>query len=118
MPLSPHAGYVEQVLALYRCTPGTSGRVRRADRQLAAALCSRCIPLHTVQAALLLATARRTSRLSHAHPPPPIATLHYFLPVIDELLTNPVDNDYLDYLRFRLATLAPTLVAHIDHQFP
>lgn len=118
MPLLPHAGYVERLLALYRCTPGTSGRVRRSDRQLAAALCSRCIPIATVQAALLLATARRTSRPSNTHPLPPIATLHYFLPVIDELLATPADRDYLDYLRFRLATLAPALVSLIDHQFP
>jgi len=118
VPLSPDAGYVEQVLALYRRTPSTSGHVRRADRRLAAGLCSRRVPLATVQAALLLATARRTSRSINAHPLAAIATLHYFLPVIEELLATPADHDYLDYLRLRLAALAPALAAPIHHQFP
>lgn len=116
--LSPHAGYVDRVLALYRCTPGTTGHARGADRRLAAAMGSRRIPLVTVQSALLLATARRTLRPSAAQPLPPIATLHYFLPVIEELLATPADHGYLDYLRLRLAPLAPALVAPLDHQLP
>ena len=110
------ARYVERVLELYRRTPGTSGRVHAADRRLAATLCSRQVPLATVEAALLLAVARRNLRPLGAPPLPHIATLHYFLPLIDELLAAPPEAAYLDYLRVRLAALAPALVSRINHQ--
>ena len=35
MNLSDQQRYVQRVLDLYRATPGTSGRVRTADRRLA-----------------------------------------------------------------------------------
>ncbi len=112
------AAYLEHVLDLYRRLPGTSGRIRRADRRLAAALYSRQVPLATVETALLLTSARRSFRAPGASPLPPIATLHYFLPVLEELLANPLDAAYLDYLRGRLAALALNLMSPTDHRFP
>jgi len=106
---------VQEILELYRNTPGTSGAARRADHRLAALLVQRRVPLDTIRAALLLATARRVSRPPDAPPLRPIATLHYFLPVIDELLEQPLDPGYLRYLCGRLAGLAPGLVAS-DHR--
>jgi hypothetical protein len=56
--------------------------------------------LHT---AFHLAVARRTLlRQPQATPLQPIRSLAYFLPVIDEILSQPVDPDYLLYLRKRL----------------
>jgi hypothetical protein len=110
--------YVDQLLDLYRRTPGTTGHVRPADRSLAACLASRGIPLGTVRDALLLAVARRTLRPDQAPPLPPIRSLHYILPILDELLADPPDPGYLHYLHYRLASLAPALVLPIDHQFP
>jgi hypothetical protein len=118
MPLSPRKRYAQRVLELYRWTPGTAGVARRADRRLAATLYDRGIPLQTVHMALLLAAGRRACRPSDALPLAPIATLHYFLPVIDELIATPLEHDYLQYLRHNLANLAPTLVAAFDHQIP
>lgn len=112
------ADYVARLLELYRHTPGTRGHVRPADRRLAALLCARGVPLETVHAALLLASARRTFRPAAAPPLAPIASLHYFLPVIDEILTSPPDPVYLDHLRRRLAPLAPELVTPLEHQLP
>ncbi len=110
--------YVDRLLALYRHTPGTCGHVRRTDRRLAATLRARGVPLETVQTALLLASARRAFRPASAPPLAPIATLHYFLPVLDEILASPPDPDYLDQLRRRMAPLAPVLVTPLDHQLP
>ena len=110
--------YADRLLELYRHTPGTSGHVRRADRDLAASLRARGVPLETVQAALLLASARRAFRPRSAQPLAPIASLHYFLPVIDEILASPPDPAYLDHLRRRMAPLAPELVTHPDHHLP
>jgi hypothetical protein len=108
--------YVDRILDLYRRTPDTSGRVRRADRLLAAELYDRQIPLNLIAAALLVATARRNLRPADAPPLRPIASLHYFLPVIDELENLPLDSGYLRFLCTRLASRAPAFVELIDHQ--
>jgi len=46
---------------------------------------------------------RRTARRPEAIPLGPIRCLHYFLPVIEELLANPVPESYLTYLRSKVA---------------
>ena len=116
--LSLRQRYAQRVLDLYRWTPETSGIARRTDRRLAAALYDRRIPLEMVYAALLLAAVRRAFRPSDAPTLAPIATLHYFLPVIDELLATPLDAGYIHYLRRALALRAPALVAAFNHQIP
>ena len=47
---------------------------------------SASIPLTTVETAFLLASLRRAARRPDAIPLGPIRSLHYFLPVIEELL--------------------------------
>ena len=91
--------YVQAVLRLYRRLPGTPTRPRQADRQLAAKLHRRDVPLDVVEVALRLATARRNARPADADPLPPVRSLHYFLPVIDELPQRTPPEGYLDYLR-------------------
>lgn len=94
--------YIKQVLELYRCVPGTLGRIRREDRLLAADLHDRGIPLSTLEAAFVLAAARCCLRSPDAHPLAPIRSMHYFLPVIEEVLANPPAADYLAYLKSKL----------------
>jgi hypothetical protein len=89
--------YVAEVIELYLWLPGTPHRASRQDRRLAAALYEQAVPLLVVRAALLLATARRTLRCSHLMPLPPVRTLHYFLPVVEEVLHQPPDPGYVDY---------------------
>jgi hypothetical protein len=110
--------YVQRILALYRCAPGTTGQLRRSDRKLAGELHDRKVSLQVVHAAMILAVARRTFRSASAPPLEPIATLHYFRPVIAELLAVPPEPDYLRYIRYKLATVAPELAAAGDHQIP
>lgn len=97
--------YVRKLLALYRSTPGTRGRTRPADRRLAETLYQRGIPLERVRAAFLLAAARRTFRSPEDEPLQPIASLHYFLPILREIEAQPLDPGYLDYLKSRLAEI-------------
>ncbi len=101
--------YVQRVLAIYRLMPGTTGRIRRADRQLAGSLHDRGISIDIVSAALLLAAARRTFR--SGEPLPPISSLHYIRPLIDELVAHPTPPDYVIYLCRKLAPLAPNFAA-------
>lgn len=96
--------YVRRLIAAYRRLPDTLGRPRPADRRLAADLHRKAVPLKTVEAALLLASARRQARPKDATPLQPIRSLHYFLPVIDELLQHPPPDAYLETLRRRLTT--------------
>jgi hypothetical protein len=109
--------YVERVLDAYRQTPGTLGQLRQADRRLAGKLYDRGVPLQTIEDALTLVTARRAFRAHDAPPLDPIATLHYALPVIHELQTQPPIPGYIDYLRSRLDSRANILGAN-HHQLP
>ena len=94
--------YIRRVLEAYRKTPGTTGTVRRPDRLLAAQLQQRDIPLRTVENAFLLAAARRIFRPAEAPPLTTVRSLAYFVPVIEELLTTQINEDYIEYLRRKL----------------
>jgi hypothetical protein len=94
--------YIKQVLELYRDTPGTLGRVRREDRLLAADLHDRGITLSTIEAAFIVAATRRCFRPPDVHLLAPIRSMHYFLPVIDEILANPLDAAYIAYLKSKI----------------
>lgn len=93
--------YVARVLDQYLSLPGTLRRVLRQDRTTALALYRRGVRLDVVENAFVLAVARRTFR-SDADRLEPIRCLQYFVPVVDELITEPPLPEYLDYLKHRL----------------
>lgn len=101
VPLS-REHYVQKVLQAYQHTPGTTGQVRPPDLQLAVQLQQRGIPLRTIENALLLAAARRIFRPADTPPLTTVRSLAYFVPVIEELLTTQISDDYLQYLRRKL----------------
>jgi hypothetical protein len=94
--------YVSRLVEAYRATPGTCGVVRRPDRLLAAQLHERGVPVEAVENALALAVVRRLIRPDGAAPLPPIRSLAYFLPVIDEVLATEVDPRYYQHVRNKL----------------
>jgi hypothetical protein len=96
------AAYVREVLRLYRATPTVLGHVRRADRDFAAALFDRGVPLFAVENALLVGAARRVLNNASGATPPPIRSLHYFSALVEELLDRPLGYRDLDELRVRL----------------
>jgi hypothetical protein len=100
--------YVEAVLDRYLWLPGTPTRTSRHDRRLARALYERGIPLATVQTALLLGAVRRTFRAKDAPELPPIRTLHYFWPLVEEVLQAPPVAGYCEYLENKLRPWADT----------
>jgi hypothetical protein len=108
-------GYVRRLLALYCGMPHTAARrPSPPDRRLAAQLFGRGIPLELVESAFHLAIARRSHRDPQAPPLPPIRSLAYFLPVLDELLLLPLDPGYLAYLRSRADRTDPTVQISTD----
>jgi hypothetical protein len=94
--------YIRSVLDAYRRTPGTTGAVRRNDRILAAALYDRGVSVTVIENALILAASRRIFRHPDAVPLQPIRSLHYLLPVIEEVLRLRVAPDYFRYLQFHI----------------
>ena len=91
--------YRQTLLDLYLRLPDTPCRVSRHDGRLVQQLWKRRIPLITVETAFFLASVRRAARRPDVIPLGPIRSLHYFLPVIEELLANTVPESYLTYLR-------------------
>jgi hypothetical protein len=96
--------YRQTLLDLYLRLPDTPGRVSRHDVRLVRQLWERDIPLTTAETALLLACVRRAARRPGAIPLGPIRSLHYFLPVVEELLHTPLHQGdaYLAYLRTKV----------------
>ncbi len=94
--------YLKRLLDQYCGLPHTAARRPSPyDRLLADKLFNRKISLEIIDTAFLLAIARRTLRGSQAPPLPPIRSLAYFLPLIDEVQRLTPDSAYLDYLRAR-----------------
>jgi hypothetical protein len=110
--------YVQAVLARYLWLPETPNQTSRHDRRLARTLFERSVPLIVIEAALLLGAARRALREPWLAPLPRIRAMHYFLPVIQEVLDNPrePDHEYLICLLRRLRPLAELKAARLRHQ--
>lgn len=105
-PLDSVDEYAAAALRCYLQLPETPLKASSNDRRTAENLCARGISLATVEAALLLGTVRRLSRSPDMPPLSPIRSLAYFLPVIEEILSNPVPDDYLAYLRKKVESLS------------
>jgi hypothetical protein len=91
--------YVRKLLDAYCKTPGTTGTVRSPDRLLATQLYERGVPLIAVENALVLAAARRLARPTGFPPHPTIRSLAYFAPVIEEVLSLEVGQQYFEHTR-------------------
>jgi hypothetical protein len=94
--------YLDALLKLYLGLPETPSQASASDIRLACDLYQRRITLETVEAALLLASVRRLLRDPSLPRLPMIRSLNYFLPVIREISANPLPQDYLRYLRYKL----------------
>jgi hypothetical protein len=105
-PLEHVDEYADAALQLYLRLPETPLRPSSNDRQTAETLHARGITLAAIESALLLGSLRRLARSPGLPPLSPIHSLAYFLPVIEEILFNPVPNDYLGYLRKKVQTLS------------
>lgn len=95
--------YIRQVLALYVSLPDTPDQPRRADHDIAGHLYTGHVGADTIEAALLLATARRCRRPPEAPRLAPVRSLAYYLPAIEEILANPLPRGYLEYLRSKIS---------------
>ncbi|MBP7906297.1 MAG: hypothetical protein KA099_13355 [Alphaproteobacteria bacterium] len=104
-PLDNVDEYAATALKLYLQLPETPLKASPNDKRTAETLYARGISLVAVESALLLGTVRRLSRSPDMTPLSPIRSLAYFLPVIEEILYNPVPDDYRVYLRKKVESL-------------
>ena len=102
MPDGSQEEYVGRVLEAYRNTPGTTGKIRRPDRMLAAQLYQRGVSVTVIENALVLAAARRWVRPPVGLALGTIRSLAYFVPVIEEVLELRISPDYFQYVRHKL----------------
>lgn len=93
--------YVRAVRNLYTQMTQTSKRFSRSDHRLASDLFQRQVPFDTVRSAILLTIINRLYR--EGPPLPTIRSLHYFVPVIDEILLKPLPRGYVQYLEYKIA---------------
>ena len=103
--MTARQAYVSAVVRNYVRLPGTPLRASRGDRQLAAALYDRRIPLRVVYSAFVIAAARREIRSPDLPRHPAIRTLHFFLGAINEVLEEMPDISYVHYLAAKLKPL-------------
>lgn len=94
--------YVRRVLDRYRQTPTTVGKVRPADRRLAVELYRSHVPIALIEGSFALAAVRRIFRDSKFPPLAPIRSLHYFLPLMDEIRSYPIDPEYIKIQQWKL----------------
>ena len=113
---SDPAAYMAAVVLLYVELPETPLSASIQDRQLARRLHDRGIPLPLVESAMLLTSLRRLVRPADLPSLPPIRSLAYFQPVIEELLIHPMPDNYLDYLRLKLNRFAQGKTASAEVQ--
>ena len=113
---SDPAVYMTAVILLYAELPETPLAASVQDQRLARRLHERGIPLQLVEAAMLLASLRRLVRPADLPPLPPIRSLAYFQPVIEELLVHPIPDNYLEYLRLKLNRIAQDKTAWAEVQ--
>lgn len=116
-PESLKRQYVAAVLARYLWLPETPTRTSRHDHRLARRLYEGGVPLIAVEAALLLGAARRSLRGMSAPPLVPVRALHYFNPVITEVMNEgDLDVTYMTYLLQKLRPLAELKLARLGHR--
>ncbi|NJO56282.1 MAG: hypothetical protein HC834_07980 [Rhodospirillales bacterium] len=96
--------YVERVLDHFCRTHQCPLRPRPEDRRLAYRLYDRQFPLALLKAAFLLATMRRLYRPFDATPLERIHSLHYFVPVCEEIRRQAIDPAYFDYVLWKVRT--------------
>ena len=106
VPDSDAADYLTAVLTLYLGLPETPLRASPQDRRHARQLHDRGVPLHVIESAFLLASLRRLVRPADLPPLSSIRSLAYFQPIIEELLSHPAPENYVDYLRLKLRQIA------------
>jgi hypothetical protein len=103
--LDSPAAFVEQVKQLFLTLVPETVSFSNSDHQLACRWHSQKVSLEIVERALLLGAVRKLFTRASKPADPPIRSLHYFQPLLEEVQQIQVKDSYWDYLRLKLQKL-------------
>lgn len=98
--------YVDSVRKLFMAMSCTSGRFGPAEERLAEDFEQKGIPLSVIEDAMLVGACRKYVSWLNNGPSAPIASLHYFDTIIEEVQERPFPPGYRDYMHLQVEKLA------------
>jgi len=99
------AAFVSEIRKLLQARACVQSSFSTADEILAREWYQRGVPLSRIEQAILLGCIRKYVSWRNNPSQAPIATLRYFVPVLQELEGQQIGDDYWDYLRHRLSRM-------------
>jgi hypothetical protein len=103
--LDPQTEYIQQVRKLFLDLVPAATAFSDSDHCLAGRWFSQSVPLPIVEKALLLGSLRKQITRLNNPADPPIRSLHYFQPLLQEVQQTQVNGHYWDHLRDKLQKL-------------
>ena len=97
--------YVRSVRESFLEPVCVSSTFTSADEKRAVDLYRRGVPLEALRRAIWLGCARKYIAMLNGQPPAPIASLGYFIALLDEVSRAPVTNTYWEHVRQKMETL-------------
>lgn len=98
--------YVDSVRKLFMALGCTSGRFGPADERLAEDFEQKGISLGVIEDAMMVGACRKYVSWLNNGPSAPIASLHYFDAIIEEVLERPFPPGYREYMQLQVGKLA------------
>ncbi len=106
--------YVGSVRKRFMTLGCTTGRFSPSDEQVARGLEQKGIPLAVIEDAMLVGACRKYVSWLNSGPSAPIASLHYFEPIIEEVMERPFPNGYRNYMRQQVDKLAGLYAERVE----
>jgi hypothetical protein len=97
--------YVDSVRKLFMALSCTSGRFGPAEERLAEDFEQKGIPLGVIEDAMMVGACRKYVSWLNNGPSAPIASLHYFDAIIEELLERPFPPGYREHMHMQVQKL-------------
>jgi hypothetical protein len=107
--------YVNSVRRLFTTLSCTSGRFGPSEERVAEDFARKGLPLQVIEDAILVGACRKYVSWLNSGPSAPIASLHYFEAIIEEVQDRPFPPGYREYMRGQVEKLA-RLHAERTHQ--
>ena len=97
--------FVEALEQMLLSRPCVSCRYSAADRQLAVQWFQQEVPLEDIEQAILLGCGRKYVSWLNGGQGQPIASLHYFSPILEEVAVSPLSDAYRAFNRWQVRRL-------------
>jgi hypothetical protein len=106
--------YVDTVRKLFAALGCTTGRFGSSDEQVAGDFERKGIPIEVIEDAMLVGACRKFVSWLNSGPSAPIASLHYFEAIIEEVQERPFPPGYREYMRQQVEKLAKIHAARAE----